>query len=68
MLELSVSYGKTYIITNAAQGWVEFSAEKFMPAVVPIFSKISIISARTKYEQQYPTDVPMWKINTFLET
>ena len=25
MLELSVQYGKTYIITNAAEGWVEFS-------------------------------------------
>ncbi len=68
MLEVSITYGKTYIITNAAQGWVEFSAEKFMPSVVPILSKINIISARARYESQYPTDVPMWKMNTFLET
>ena len=50
MLEVSITYGKTYIITNAAQGWVEFSAEKFMPSVVPILSKINIISARARYE------------------
>jgi len=39
-----------------------------MPSVVPILDKINIISARARYEKQYPTDVPMWKINTFLET
>jgi hypothetical protein len=31
MLEISVEHGKTYIITNAAEGWVEFSCKKFMP-------------------------------------
>jgi hypothetical protein len=50
MLEVSVQFGKTYIITNAAEGWVEFSCRKFMPAVLPILSKVIIISARAKYE------------------
>lgn len=36
MLEISVEHGKTYIITNAAEGWVEFSCKKFMPACLPI--------------------------------
>jgi len=35
-LELSINAGKTFIITNAAQGWVEFSAQKFMPTVSPL--------------------------------
>jgi len=26
ILEMAIKYGKTYIITNAAEGWVEFSA------------------------------------------
>ena len=65
---MAVTYGKVYIITNAAQGWVQYSAEKFMPSVVPIFSKINIISARARYESQFPTDVPQWKMLTFLET
>jgi hypothetical protein len=68
MLELSVTYGKTYIITNAAEGWVEFSCKKFMPSVFPVLNKITIISARARYESQYPTDVPQWKMNTFLNT
>ena len=46
ILELSVAKGKTYIITNAGEGWVQYSAEKFMPTVVPILSQIKIISAR----------------------
>ena len=58
MLEVSVEHGKTYIITNAAEGWVEFSAKKFMPAVLPILQKVSIISARAKFQKLFPTDVP----------
>lgn len=50
ILELSVKYGQTWIITNAGEGWVQYSAEKFMPSVVPILSKIKIISARAQYE------------------
>jgi len=50
MLELSVTYGKTYIITNAAEGWVEFSCRKFMPSVEPVLKNITIISARARYE------------------
>jgi hypothetical protein len=36
ILELSVKHGKTYIITNAQEGWVEFSCKKFMPACMEI--------------------------------
>jgi len=57
MLNLAVSYGKTFIITNAAEGWVQFSAAKFMPSIVPILDKITIISARTKYEPRFPGEV-----------
>lgn len=39
-----------------------------MPSIVPILEKITIISARTKYEHHFPTDVTKWKLNAFLET
>ena len=68
MLELAVKYGRVYIITNAAEGWVEFSCKKFMPAVLPILEKVIIISARQKYELRFPDDVPKWKLYAFLET
>ena len=38
ILKLSIENGRTYIITNAGEGWVQYSAEKFMPSVVPILS------------------------------
>lgn len=31
LLRKSVSMGKTYIITNAGQGWVELSAGRYLP-------------------------------------
>ena len=68
MLEVAVTYGRVYIITNAAEGWVEFSCQKFMPEVAPILEKITIISARAKYESRFPNDVPKWKLYAFLET
>ena len=58
MLEVSIKQGKVYIITNAAEGWVEFSCAKFFPNMLHLLDKIEIISARAKYEAKYPGDVP----------
>lgn len=33
LISKSKKYGKTYIVTNAAEGWVELSAERFLPKV-----------------------------------
>jgi len=54
MLETALKYGKVFIITNAAEGWVQFSASKFLPSLLEIFDKITIISARAQYEQHFP--------------
>ena len=66
ILTLSVKYGKTYIITNAGEGWVQYSAKKFMPSVVTILDQITIISARAKYEH-LTKDYTKWKLHAFLE-
>ena len=66
ILELSVANGKTYIITNAGEGWVEYSAERFMPSVAPILKNITIISARSKYEH-LTKDYTKWKLHAFME-
>ena len=39
-----------------------------MPSLCPILEKITIISARTKYEQHFPGEVTKWKLHAFLET
>lgn len=68
MLRKSKKFGKTYIVTNAAQGWVELSAERFLPKTFAELPNIVVISARTKYETLYPREYQKWKVEAFLET
>lgn len=66
LLTLAVEKGDVYIITNAAPGWVEFSAEKYYPSLKNIIKKVSIVSARGEFEKEFPGDSRMWKIQAFL--
>ncbi|CAI2362003.1 unnamed protein product [Moneuplotes crassus] len=63
-----MNYGDVYIITNAAEGWVEYSARKYLPKLVPHLEKITIMSARAICEDEYPTDINQWKMTAFLKT
>lgn len=61
--------GKVYIVTNAAEGWVQMSAARFLPKVeAEIQDGICIISARARYEQMYPKNYQKWKVEAFLDT
>lgn len=55
-------------MTNAAEGWVELSAKRFLPRVNEELKDILIISARTKYEKLYPKNYQKWKVEAFMET
>jgi len=68
ILNYSIEHGETYIITNAAPGWVEYSAKRFYPNVSTILNKIKIVSARGEFEKKYPGETKKWKILAFLET
>lgn len=60
--------GKIFIITNAAEGWVEMSSTRFLPLVAKeIENDITVISARSKYEKQFPHNYSEWKMRAFLE-
>jgi hypothetical protein len=67
VLKFAIAKGDTYIITNAAPGWVEYSTKRFYPKVSPLLSSVKIVSARGKFEKEYPNDSRMWKIQAFLE-
>jgi hypothetical protein len=67
LLELAGRLGHTFIITNAMTGWVEYSAAKYVPDLLPVLQKVRVISARGRYEAQFPGEVSKWKINAFLE-
>ncbi len=62
---MAISNGKTYIITNAAPGWVELSAKVYYSSVEPLLEKVSIISARGEFEGQFPGNFEQWKVHAF---
>ena len=66
ILTEAVEKGNVYIITNAGNGWVEFSANRFYPSIMPVLEKIKIISARGQYEEKFPGNSRQWKIEAFL--
>ena len=67
LLTLAVDKGDVYIITNADKGWVEYSSRIFYPSLSNILKKIKIISAKSKFQDKYPDDSRLWKINTFID-
>jgi hypothetical protein len=67
LLQLAMRLGQTYIVTNAQEGWVEYSAAKWAPGLLPLLEKVPIISARSRYECLYPREVAKWKIHAFID-
>jgi hypothetical protein len=65
LLTLALRYGHVNIVTNAETGWVQLSAQKFMPLVVPMLSKVTVLSARSTFESQHPEAPLKWKYYAF---
>jgi hypothetical protein len=65
VLKLALSFGEVTIVTNAENGWVELSAKKFLPNVVPLIEKLHVISARSTYEKSFPDSPLQWKLSVF---
>jgi len=65
LVDTAIRAGRTYIVTNAAPGWVEYSATRWVPELVPVLRRVKIISARGRFQQAYP--MSQWKIQAFLE-
>jgi len=67
LLELAIPMGQTFIITNAMDGWVQDSAARYLPGLMPILERVQIISARSTQEAYCDGDVQQWKLRAFLE-
>jgi hypothetical protein len=67
LLNLALTYGPVHIITNAETGWVQLSAQKFIPGVVPLLPRVNVISARSTYEGMFPDSPLKWKFHAFQE-
>ena len=61
------SVDRVIVITNAERGWVELSASRFVPGLLPYLSRITIVSARSDYESRYPDDPLSWKMAAFTD-
>ena len=68
LLTKSMEHGNVFIITNAAYGWVEYSAKKLYPMTYNILKNIKIVSARGMWEKKLPGDYRQWKTKAFIET
>lgn len=66
LLQTAIKSAPTCIITNAETGWVQLSAAKFIPGVVPLLAQVTIISARSSYEDLYPENPQAWKLEAFM--
>lgn len=64
-LEAASRHGEVIIITNSDEGWVKFSAERFVPNLASVVDKYRIVSARTRYERFYPNQPLCWKAAAF---
>lgn len=71
LLTMALNFGRVHIITNAENGWVQLSAQKFIPGVLPLLgSKVKVVSARSSYESMFPVSpqAPQkWKFCAFQE-
>jgi hypothetical protein len=66
VLELSLTYGEVYVVTNAETGWVQLSAQKFLPGVVSILEQVNVLSARSTFEALFPNCPIKWKYCAFV--
>lgn len=67
VLDVSLTKGQVYIITNGEEGWVQRSIHRFIPSMAPYLAKIKVISAIAAYKRLYPLAPPwMWKYHAML--
>jgi hypothetical protein len=65
LLQRAITFGTCIVITNAETGWVELSCKKFLPRVLPVLSRLRVLSARSTFEALAPDSPSDWKVHAF---
>lgn len=65
LLSTALRLSSVLIITNAEAGWIRSSCSMFMPLFHSLLKYVTIVSARSRYEEKYPYDCGKWKELTF---
>lgn len=63
-----ILFGKVIFVTNAKQGWVEYSSYYMLPRVHQLIELYApVFSAQQMYGEEFPYEVEMWKQKAFLD-
>lgn len=54
-------FGHVVIVTNAENGWVELTTQKFFSHLTDIVETLDVVSARSTYEPEGVTNPSIWK-------
>jgi hypothetical protein len=57
-------FGRVVIVTNANDGWVQESCSMFMPKLVDLIGKLTVVSAQDRYRRYVASPIE-WKRRTF---
>lgn len=68
LLSKSFLFGEVHLVTNGETGWVEMSAQKFLPRVCELLPRVNIVSARSTYQNLFPDSPETWKVEAFRHT
>lgn len=68
LLEAAHQLGHVYIVTNSIVGWVEHSAARWLPELLPLLRRTTVIAARSKEGLNFTGQVATWKTQAFLDT
>lgn len=49
-LRVAKEHGTVAVVTNAEEGWVQYSCGQYLPGLAPLLRDVRIISARSTYE------------------
>mmetsp|Transcript_625 Transcript_625/g.744 ORF Transcript_625/g.744 Transcript_625/m.744 type:complete len:182 (+) Transcript_625:1384-1929(+) len=68
LLSKAFLFGEVHFVTNGETGWVELSAQKFLPRVYELLPRVTIVSARSTYQKSFPDCPETWKVEAFRNT
>lgn len=63
-IHLAKQLGTVVFVTNAEEGWIEWTCRTFMPLLHPSLQEVKLVSARTAYEKTLLCPVE-WKVSAF---
>jgi hypothetical protein len=66
ILQIAISLGKVFIITNAKKQWIDICVNEYMPCLKSLMPSIDVISACDENITEFPDNPGVWKKNTFI--